>query len=100
MKILEPKKRRSKIGLVYLIFLGILVLSSVGVTIASTIRGSEISFLEKERQALKLENEELTAKTLSTSSLSQLSQASVSLGLVKPQTVLYLNTEAPVASLR
>ncbi|MEK7526605.1 MAG: hypothetical protein AAB546_03945 [Patescibacteria group bacterium] len=97
---IEKKSSRKPLLVVYGVFAFLLVISTIVLTIASTIKGSEISYLEKQKQQLKLENEELISKTVSSSSLTQISAASGELGLVKPQTIIYLNHEASVASLR
>ncbi len=98
--VVSERRNNKPLFVIFGIFASLLVVSTVVLTIYSTIKGSEISYLEKQKQQLKLENEELIGKTVSTSSLTKISAASAELGLVKPQTIIYLNHEASVASLR
>ena len=98
---LKPNKLSKKNIYVMAIFLGILMLSSIGLTITSATKGAEISYLEKQKMVAREEMEELSSKVVSSTSLSQVAQAAPELGLIKPDNIVYLNGEvASVASLR
>ena len=70
-------------------------------TVIAGTKGAEINYLEKQKATLKTEQEELTSKLVSQVSLAKIAEKSESLGLVKPQNIVYLNNQLPpVATLR
>lgn len=99
-KIQDSFSSRKKMIYIMGVFLGILMLSSIALTIASATKGAEINYLEKQKHMARQEMEELTSQVVTSNSLSQVSEAASELGLVKPNNVVYLNREVSVASLQ
>jgi len=94
------KMKRKRIVITYVIVLGILMLASIIVTIASATRGAEISYLERKRHQSKQTYEELSSQLITSTSLTQVSSQASQLGLVKPSQIIYLDNADQVASLR
>jgi len=101
------KKRVKKIRLLgyeisvaFVIFLALLVVSTVLMAIESSAQGARLVAIEKERMALEEKNIELTRKLVNRTSLTRVEEFARQEGMVKPEKTVYLTREAPVAALQ
>lgn len=81
-----------------LIALGILLIASVVLAVSASAQGARLARLSGARRALAEENEILTQKLVSRSSLAKIALEAQTLGMIKPENVIYL-VDMPVAAL-
>lgn len=78
----------------------IFALSAVLITIETVSSGAEIANLEKNRDSLVLEKRELESVFVRTISMGDLTEKGTEMGFVKPENLMYLSKNEPVAELR
>ncbi|KKS80020.1 MAG: hypothetical protein UV56_C0030G0005 [Candidatus Woesebacteria bacterium GW2011_GWC1_43_10b] len=88
-----------KIPFLVIVLLGVLMSAVVLVVIASSTKGARLLELEEEVGALERENRELTSKLVSNTSLLLVEEKSQELGMIKPENVVYLETQEQIAKL-
>ncbi len=78
---------------------GILVATSVFLTIETATSGAEVANLDKTTAELTNQKRVLEESLVKGISMSQLQEKSVELGFVKPENLVYVSGVAPVANL-
>ncbi len=78
----------------------VLLLITVLTAVVVSAKGSEVVALEKSIQKYDQENRELSEKIVNSNSLNKLATQSESLGMIKPEKVLYLQGENPTVAQR
>lgn len=78
---------------------GLLVVTSVFVTIETATSGAEVANLDKTTVELTNQKRILEESLIKGISMSQLEEKSAELGFVKPENLVYVSTVAPVANL-
>lgn len=97
MKLKGSISRETNLFIVLIVVMG---LSVVGATIASSSFGARLVSLERQISQVEKENQEISSKLLNGTSLTQIAEKSKELGMVKPTTIIYINQNNPVASLK
>lgn len=95
----NKKERKGGITTVLVVVGIITVLSSIFMTIKVATSGAKLTMLEKEEKSLIKENETYKRQLVNSSSLSKLENASEDLGYVKPDNIIYIQKDEPVAKL-
>jgi hypothetical protein len=95
-KIINFKSPR---GIVLLVTLGMLVVSSILVTIETATSGVEFTALQKEEAQLLDQKRYLQDSLVKSLSISQLQEEGVAMGYVKPTVLVYATVGEPVAKL-
>ena len=79
------------------VIVGVLLISSVILTIDTATSGAEIAKLEKTQAALLLENSTLTDSLVKSSSLNTVDGKAKELGFAQPNNIIYLSPKEAVA---
>lgn len=87
-----------EIPLITLILLAVLGGVTVFNAVEMATKGAELVYLEQKADRLTAENKEIESKLVAGSSLTKVSDKAVELGMVKPDNIVYLTSEAPVAA--
>ncbi len=85
--------------LIFTVILIMLVVANVFFTVSVSASGAELTNIEKNQNILISKNQEMKDKISEESSLSTIEEKAVSLGFLKPQNIVYIQGEAPVAKL-
>lgn len=88
----------TQVSLMFLSVLGGLFLTTVFLAIASASSGAKLQEIENENAILEEENRAITQRIVSESSLSQVAKKAEELGFTKPEEIVYLSTQKPVAN--
>ena len=91
-------KSNKKIMYSLFVLLCVFVVAGVFMIIEASTKGTKLVQLEKDFEALTLENKSLNQRLVSETSLVDLSKSTESLGFTKPSQILYISKEDVVAS--
>lgn len=73
--------------------------ATIFLAIESSSQGAQLIALERDAQLLEAENRQIEAQIVSQSSLAKVAGMIEELKMVKPEKIVYLNREQPVAQL-
>lgn len=96
---MTPKFKSNKFLMVALLLLLAAVIVQLVASNALAGRGGELGELEKEASRLSYENQLLKSELAQKSSLSAIASQSATLGLAKPESIIYADLAQPVAAL-
>ncbi len=82
------------IPLTVIVFLSILVAVTVFTAVEQAAKGAELVYLEAKGDKIAAENSELSSKLIMDSSLSKVAEEASVSGLIKPDKIMYLTSEA------
>jgi len=78
-----------------IVFFGLTIFT----TIETSLSGAKLSSLEREEEILVREKQESFSKYAKQSSVTSISEKAEEMGYVKPQDIVYLSKEMPIAKL-
>lgn len=104
MNILKRRKekitvKRKKWPVVLMACLVVFFGLTIFTTIETSLAGAKLSSLEEEEKVLVREKQESFGKYAKLSSVTSISEKAEEMGYVKPQDIVYLSKEMPIAKL-
>lgn len=81
------------------VFCVIIFVSSIFVTIKVAASGAKLSLLEQEISSISKENQDYRRKLVNSSSLTKLEESVEGTDFIKPQELIYISKDEPVAQL-
>lgn len=92
------KKRINILGInvpfVLIVLLSVFAATIVFTAVEQAAMGAELVYLERKGEKIIAENKELSSKLIMDSSLSKVSEEASASGMVKPDKIMYLTSEA------
>ncbi len=99
---LKTENLKLKTSKIWLVVFGLLA-AVIGIQLMMSnilaVRGNELSGLEKQAAALSRNNQTIKQEMSRHSSLTNIASMAESLGMVKPESLLYIDITAPIAAV-
>jgi hypothetical protein len=92
-------EKKSKSFVLAWIFVILFFFGTILTTIQTVTMGATLAGLEEENAKLVEENEKINEKLFQSTSLTKISKEAEDLGYIKPSSIIYINSEVPVAKL-